>query len=78
VELVPDPQVLLELIRARMPFGKYEGWRLTALPEPYLLYFRRQGFPEGKLGRQMALALEIKTNGLEPLIRELAQQTGEQ
>ncbi|HEY0139033.1 MAG TPA: DUF3820 family protein [Nannocystis sp.] len=78
MELVPDPQVLLELIRARMPFGKYEGWRLTALPEPYLLYFRRQGFPEGKLGRQMALALEIKTNGLEPLIRELAQQTGEQ
>ncbi len=77
MELVPDPQVLLELIRARMPFGKYEGWRLTALPEPYLLYFRRQGFPEGKLGRQMALALEIKTNGLEPLIRELAQQTGE-
>ena len=78
MELVPDPQVLLELIRARMPFGKYEGWRLTALPEPYLLYFRRQGFPDGKLGRQMALALEIKTNGLEPLIRELAQQTGEQ
>ena len=77
MELVPDPQVLLELIRARMPFGKYEGWRLTALPEPYLLYFRRQGFPEGKLGRQMALALEIKTNGLEPLIRELAQRTGE-
>ena len=77
MELAPDPAILLELIRARMPFGKYEGWRLTALPEPYLLYFRRQGFPNGKLGQQMALALEIKANGLEPLIRELAARSGD-
>jgi len=77
VELVPDPAILLELVRARMPFGKYEGWRLTALPEAYLLYFRRQGWPSGKLGQQMALALEIKTNGLEPLIRELAAREGQ-
>jgi len=77
VELAPDPAILLELIRARMPFGKYEGWRLTALPEAYLLYFRRQGWPSGKLGQQMALALEIKTHGLEPLIRELAAREGQ-
>ena len=77
MELVPDPAILLELVRARMPFGKYEGWRLTALPEAYLLYFRRQGWPSGKLGQQMALALEIKTNGLEPLIRELAAREGQ-
>lgn len=76
MELVPDPAILLELVRTRMPFGKYEGWRLTALPEAYLLYFRRQGWPNGKLGQQMALALEIKTNGLEPLIKELAAREG--
>ncbi len=69
--LQPDPVVLLELARARMPFGKYEGLRLMRLPEPYLLWFAREGFPRGKLGEQMALALEIKTNGLERLVDAL-------
>ena len=27
-ELRPDPALLLELVRARMPFGKYAGLRL--------------------------------------------------
>ena len=66
--LHPDPVILLELAQARMPFGKYEGWRLIRLPEPYLVWFSREGFPRGKLGQQMALALEIKTNGLEHLV----------
>lgn len=68
-ELQPDPDVLLELTQARMPFGKYQGVLLLSLPEAYLLWFSREGFPPGKLGQQMALALEIKTNGLEPLCR---------
>lgn len=63
-----DPTVLLDLERARMPFGKYEGRPLLMLPEAYLLWFTRQGLPRGKLGEQMALVLEIKTNGLEPLV----------
>lgn len=63
-----DPAVLLELERARMPFGKYEGSPLLALPEAYLLWFMRQGLPRGKLGEQLALVLEIKTNGLERLV----------
>lgn len=70
-ELLPDPAVLLALVEARMPFGKYEGWRLLHLPEPYLVWFAREGFPRGKLGEQMALMLEIKTNGLEPLLAPL-------
>jgi uncharacterized protein (DUF3820 family) len=69
--VAPDPAILLELAQARMPFGKYEGWRLIRLPEPYLVWFQREGFPRGKLGQQMALALEIKTNGLEPLVDAL-------
>jgi uncharacterized protein (DUF3820 family) len=28
----------------------------------------RQGLPRGKLGEQLALVLEIKTNGLEQLV----------
>ncbi len=31
----------------------------------YLSWFMCQGLPRGKLGEQMALVLEIKTNGLE-------------
>ena len=69
--LQPDPAVLLELVRAKMPFGKYEGWSLSKIPERYFLWFREQGFPAGKLGEQMAMMLEIKTHGLEPLLWEV-------
>ena len=66
-----DPVILEELVRARMPFGKYSGVPLLDLPEPYLVWFARQGFPRGKLGEQLALALEIKQNGLLPLLAPL-------
>ncbi len=67
-----DSQVLVDLAQARMPFGKYAGSLLLRLPERYLLWFAREGFPRGKLGEQMAMMLEIKTNGLEHLLRPLA------
>jgi len=70
-ELDLDPAVLLDGARARMPFGKYEGWKLMQLPEAYLVWFSRSGFPAGKLGKQLALVLELKANGLEPLIAQL-------
>ncbi len=69
--LETDPTVLLDLARARMPFGKYQGQHLIRLPEAYLVWFSRTGLPPGKLGQQMALALEIKTNGLTPLVTAL-------
>jgi uncharacterized protein len=67
-ENVPDGELLLELCRARMPFGKYKGVRLVQLPEAYLAWFKRQGMPEGKLGRQLETALVVRSSGLEPLI----------
>ena len=66
-----DPAILLAFARATMPFGRFRGRRLFELPEPYLLWFRQRGFPPGTLGAQMALALEIRTNGLEPIIAEI-------
>jgi len=67
-----DTQILVDLAHARMPFGRYTGSLLLKLPERYLLWFAREGFPKGKLGEQLAMMLEIKTNGLEYLLRPLA------
>ena len=40
-----DPTVLVDLARARMPFGKHQGQRLIKLPEAYLVWFTRTGLP---------------------------------
>lgn len=72
MEIVPfDPHALLELAGMRMPFGKYEGTRLIDLPEPYVVWFAQNGFPEGKLGRMLGAVYEIKVNGLEYLFDSL-------
>ncbi|MCE2572546.1 DUF3820 family protein [Motilimonas eburnea] len=54
-----------------MPFGKYKGVRLIDLPEPYLVWFSQQGFPQGLLGKQLALAYEVKLNGLETMLKPI-------
>lgn len=66
-----DREDLARLAKYEMPFGKYKGEILIDLPEAYLLWFAGKGFPNGKLGSLMALALEIKINGLEYLIQPL-------
>lgn len=58
-------QQLIELIKMKMPYGKYKGRYLLELPEPYLVWFSNQGFPEGKLGTQLRIMHEIKLNGTE-------------
>ena len=60
---------LKKLAEMKMPFGKYKGVPLIDLPEPYVVWFARNGFPKGELGRLMHTLHEIKVNGLEDLIR---------
>lgn len=71
-----DKEDLLKLATLPMPFGKYKGRVLIDLPEEYLLWFAKKGFPEGQLGRLLQLALEIRINGLEQLLMPLKQRGG--
>lgn len=66
-----DPDFLVGLANATMPFGKHEGRLLLDLPEAYLLWFERQGFPDGLLGRRLQALLVIKANGMEVFLRPL-------
>ena len=70
-ELFPDRASLLRLARARMPFGRYAGTLLVDLPEPYLVWFRQEGFPDGELGEMLQCVYELKVNGLEYLFDPL-------
>ena len=66
-----NPQILLDIITTKMPFGKYKGTLLYQIPVSYLEWFQRQGFPKGKLGDQLQTIYEIKINGLEHLLKPL-------
>ena len=66
-----NPQLLLELVKMEMPFGKFKGRLLCNLPVSYLEWFNRKGFPEGKLGMLLQTLYEIKLNGLEYLLEPL-------
>ena len=54
-----DPEAIKDAINQTMPFGKYAGRRLFHLPETYLVWFNKQGFPE------------VKLNGLESVVEPL-------
>ena len=66
-----NPNLLLELVEMKMPFGKYKETILCNLPVSYLEWFQRKGFPKGKLGVLLQTIYEIKLNGLEQLLEPL-------
>lgn len=66
-----NPEILREICTTKMPFGKYKDTILADLPMFYLEWFHRQGFPQGKLGMQLATIYEIKLNGLEDLLKTI-------
>ncbi|EOD77033.1 hypothetical protein D515_04779 [Grimontia indica] len=66
-----EKENMLKLARMKMPFGKYAGRVLIDLPEEYLLWFEKQGFPKGELGQLLALCLALKIEGLDAVVKPL-------
>ena len=66
-----DHEELINMVNFEMPFGRFKGCKLIDLPEPYVVWFKNEGFPRGKLGTRLAVMYEIKLNGLEPMLRPL-------
>lgn len=67
-------EALQALVRREMPFGKYEGRLLADLPGHYLGWFARVGFPDGELGRLLALMYELDHNALRHLLDPLRKE----
>ena len=66
-----DEKILEDLVRVKMPFGKYKGCVLSHLPEDYIVWFKQVGFPKGRLGVLLETLYEIQLNGLTYLLRPL-------
>lgn len=66
-----NPDHLKKIANMKMPFGKYSGRVLLDLPEPYVCWFQKKGFPKGELGELFHTLYEVKLNGLESLLNPL-------
>jgi uncharacterized protein (DUF3820 family) len=70
------PEDLDLLVTREMPFGKHKGRLIADLPGNYLNWFAREGFPQGEIGRLLALMHEIDHNGLGDILNPLRRQPG--
>ncbi|QCK15131.1 DUF3820 family protein [Mangrovivirga cuniculi] len=66
-----DKQILIDIVTKKMPFGKYNNRLIADLPISYLEWFKRKGFPDGKLGIWLETTYEIKLNGLDDILYKL-------
>lgn len=74
-DILADPGALERLANTRMPYGKYAGRLLLDLPEAYVVWFAKNGYPSGELGMSLATMFVIKANGMEALLRPLVNPT---
>jgi len=75
LELTTHSQQLAKLLTVVMPYGKYHGRVIADLPGHYLNWLARTGFPNGELGRLLALMHEMDHNGLTKLLDPLRKTT---
>jgi uncharacterized protein (DUF3820 family) len=75
--------LLLEIGKTRMPFGKFgikeyppAGVPIMDLPVEYLAWFHERGYPKGRLGELMAQVFEIKATGMDTVFDPLRQAAG--
>lgn len=82
-----DPEdfrnLLLEISKARMPFGKFgpqfyppAGVPIIDLPPEYLAWFKERGFPKRRLGQLMAEVYEIKHVGMDQVFDPIRSMNG--
>lgn len=67
----PNPQVLIDIVQTRMPYGKYKGTIIAELPIYYLEWMSSKGFTKDKMGMLLSTAFEIKTNGLSEILYQV-------
>lgn len=75
--------LLAEIARARMPFGKFgikayppAGVPLIDLPPEYLSWFKDRGFPKGRLGELMEQVEAIKSVGMDSVFDPIRHASG--
>ena len=71
MESLYNKTILLDMVKTKMPYGKYKGVIVCDLPIYYLEWMNRQGFPKNKLGVLLSTVYEIKLNGLDEIIKNL-------
>ncbi len=76
-------KMLLDVAKTRMPFGKYgpknyppDGVSIYDLPYEYLAYFKKKGFPNGRLGKMMEFICQIKLDGGDAMFDPLRKHAG--
>ncbi|NVK30860.1 MAG: DUF3820 family protein [Gammaproteobacteria bacterium] len=65
---------LIDLATMEMPFGRFKGRVLIMLPDAYLLWFEKKGFPNGRLGHLLNLSLQLQRDGLRDVVMQAARQ----
>jgi uncharacterized protein len=68
---IGDKEFLMDLVRIKMPYGKYKGRFIADIPENYLVWMKGKGFPADKIGLLLQTAYEIKLNGLDEILQGL-------
>jgi uncharacterized protein (DUF3820 family) len=83
--LDPDEfrEILEEIGRTRMPFGKYGpdhyppyGVPIYDLPAEYLQWFKREGFPKNRLGELLEIIYHAKADGADAIFAQIRSKNG--